>query len=38
MASSARCGAWVVAAGVILLLEGLQHLNKWQENWMLYRS
>ena len=22
----------------ILLLEGLQHLNKWQENWILYRS
>ena len=30
---------WVgVAAGFILLLEGLQHLNKWQENWILYRS
>jgi hypothetical protein len=27
-----------IAAGVILLLEGLQHLNKWQENWILYRS
>jgi uncharacterized protein DUF4231 len=27
-----------LAAGAILLLEGLQHLNKWQENWILYRS
>lgn len=27
-----------IAAGAILLLEGLQHLNKWQENWILYRS
>lgn len=27
-----------IAAGGILLLEGLQHLNKWQENWILYRS
>ena len=27
-----------LVAGVILLLEGLQHLNKWQENWILYRS
>jgi hypothetical protein len=27
-----------LAAGLILLLEGLQHLNKWQENWILYRS
>jgi hypothetical protein len=27
-----------IAAGFILLLEGLQHLNKWQENWILYRS
>ena len=27
-----------VAAGFILLLESLQHLNKWQENWILYRS
>jgi hypothetical protein len=27
-----------VTAGFILLLEGLQHLNKWQENWILYRS
>jgi hypothetical protein len=26
------------AAGVILLLEGLQQVNKWQENWILYRS
>ena len=24
------------AAGVIVLLEGLQVLNKWQENWMLF--
>ena len=30
---------WVgIAAGGILLLEGLQHLNKWQENWILYRA
>jgi hypothetical protein len=30
---------WVgVAAGAILLLEGLQQINKWQENWILYRS
>jgi hypothetical protein len=27
-----------ILAGAILLLEGLQHLNKWQENWILYRS
>jgi uncharacterized protein DUF4231 len=35
-----RAPAFLVglAAGVILLLEGLQHLNKWQENWILYRS
>ncbi|HEV7462315.1 MAG TPA: DUF4231 domain-containing protein, partial [Methyloceanibacter sp.] len=26
------------AAGAILLLEGLQQVNKWQENWILYRS
>jgi len=26
------------AAGVIVLLEGLQVLNKWQENWILYRA
>lgn len=24
-----------IAAGGILLLEGLQHINKWQENWIL---
>ncbi len=28
----------IVAAGLILLLESLQQLNKWQENWILYRS
>jgi Protein of unknown function (DUF4231) len=35
-----RAPAFLVAlaAGGILLLEGLQHLNKWQENWILYRS
>jgi uncharacterized protein DUF4231 len=27
-----------LAAGAILLLEGLQALNKWQENWILYRA
>jgi Protein of unknown function (DUF4231) len=27
-----------IAAGGILLLEGLQQINKWQENWILYRS
>jgi Protein of unknown function (DUF4231) len=27
-----------IAAGAILLLEGLQQLNKWQENWILYRA
>jgi hypothetical protein len=27
-----------IAAGGILLLEGLLHINKWQENWILYRS
>jgi hypothetical protein len=27
-----------IAAGLIILLEGLQQLNKWQENWILYRS
>ena len=27
-----------LAAAVIVLLEGLQHLNQWQENWILYRS
>jgi hypothetical protein len=27
-----------IAAGGILLLEGLQQVNKWQENWILYRS
>ena len=26
------------AAGAIVLLEGLQVLNKWQENWILYRA
>jgi hypothetical protein len=26
------------AAGAIVLLEGLQVLNKWQENWLLYRA
>jgi hypothetical protein len=26
------------AAGVIVLLEGLQVLNKWQENWILCRA
>ena len=26
------------ASGVIVLLEGLQVLNKWQENWILYRA
>src|SRR5690606_2878657 len=26
------------AAGVIVLLEGLQVLNKWHENWVLYRA
>jgi hypothetical protein len=26
------------AAGIIVLLEGLQVLNKWQENWILYRA
>ena len=30
--------AVIVAAGVILLLESLQQLNKWQENWILYRA
>jgi hypothetical protein len=37
---SERAPAFLVglAAGAILLLEGLQHLNKWQENWILYRS
>ena len=35
-----RAPAFLVglAAGVILLLEGLQRLNKWQENWILYRA
>jgi hypothetical protein len=27
-----------VAAGAIVLLEGLQVVNKWQENWILYRA
>lgn len=27
-----------IAAGGILLLEGLLHINKWHENWILYRS
>jgi Protein of unknown function (DUF4231) len=27
-----------LAAGAILLLEGLQHLNKWQENWVVYSA
>ncbi|HXG78261.1 MAG TPA: DUF4231 domain-containing protein [Methyloceanibacter sp.] len=27
-----------VASGGIILLEGLQVLNKWQENWILYRA
>ena len=26
------------ASGAIVLLEGLQVLNKWQENWILYRA
>ena len=30
--------AVIVAAGLILLLESMQQLNKWQENWILYRS
>jgi uncharacterized protein DUF4231 len=30
--------AVIVAAGIILLLESLQQVNKWQENWILYRS
>jgi hypothetical protein len=30
--------AVIVAAGIILLLESMQQLNKWQENWILYRS
>ena len=33
---TARAGR--LAAGAILLLEGLQQLNKWQENWILYRA
>jgi Protein of unknown function (DUF4231) len=35
-----RAPAFLVglAAGAILLLEGLQHLYKWQENWILYRA
>ena len=38
-ADGCRMGALAVgiAAGFILLLED-QHLNKWQENWILYRS
>jgi hypothetical protein len=27
-----------LAAGAIVLLEGLQVVNKWQENWILYRA
>jgi Protein of unknown function (DUF4231) len=27
-----------IAAGGILLLEGLLHINKWHESWILYRS
>ena len=30
--------AVIIAAGIILLLESMQQLNKWQENWILYRS
>ena len=30
--------AVIAAAGLILLLESMQQLNKWQENWILYRS
>ena len=30
--------AVIVDAGIILLLESMQQLNKWQENWILYRS
>jgi len=26
------------ASGAIVLLEGLQVMNKWQENWILYRA
>ena len=26
------------ASGAIVLLEGLQVLSKWQENWILYRA
>lgn len=26
------------AAGLIVLLKGLQVLNKWQENWIFYRA
>lgn len=31
----------IVAAGlsaVVIVLEGLQHLNQWQHNWITYRS
>jgi hypothetical protein len=28
----------IIAAGLILLLESMQQLNKWQENSILYRS
>jgi hypothetical protein len=30
--------SWAAAAGVIVLLEGLQVLNKCQKNWILYRA
>jgi hypothetical protein len=33
-----RSWRWASPPGVILLLEGLQQVNKWQENWILYRS
>jgi hypothetical protein len=27
-----------VLGGVVIVLEGLQHLNQWQHNWITYRS
>jgi hypothetical protein len=36
----AHVSPWVTSAlGVaVILLEGLQHLNQWQHNWITYRS
>lgn len=40
VAASASAPAFLLAllGGVIVVLEGVQHLYQWQQNWTLYRS